>query len=74
VGDYLQPAQDEDAHPPQLEPLGVPEGDELKRFPMPKQDISFLVLFDPHFSHTIDWFESKISLSNSAPHAVQQYS
>jgi hypothetical protein len=71
--DYLQPAQDEDEQPPQLEPL---DGlcDALADFPMPKRDKSFSVLSDPHFSQFIPGFAPKTIFSNTELQALQRYS
>jgi hypothetical protein len=69
---YLQPAQEDDEHPLQPEPLPE-ESDEalLSAFPMPNRDMSFSVFFEPHFSQIISGCDPKTSFSNSAPQSVQ---
>jgi hypothetical protein len=68
----LHPAQDDDEHPPQPELLlEAPDEELLEDFPMPKRDMSFSVLFDPHFSQATSGFDPKTSFSNSAPQLLQ---
>lgn len=68
---YLQPAQEDDEHPPQpelpFEDDAVPPED----LPMPKRDRSFSVRGEPHFSQETLGFEPKTSFSKSALQAVQ---
>jgi len=74
VSSYLQPAQDEEEHPPQ--PELPPEEDEgpLVDLPVPKRDMSFSVFFEPHFSHATSGFDPKTSFSKSALQSLQRYS
>ncbi len=67
----MQPAQEDDEQPPQEEPLEEPEDEEPEDLPMPKRDMSFSVLFDPHFSHATAGLEPYTSFSKSRPQAVQ---
>jgi hypothetical protein len=67
------PAHEDDEHPPQLL-LEEPEDDPVDDLPMPKRDIIFSVLVDPHFSHFTSGFDPYTSFSNSALHALQRYS
>jgi hypothetical protein len=70
----LQPAQDDEEQPPQPE-LPLEEDDVLPEdLPMPKRDMSFSVLDEPHFSHKTSGFAPKTSFSKSALQAVQWYS
>jgi hypothetical protein len=67
---YLHPAQEEDEHPPQLDP---DEGLEAAVVPLPspKRDSSFSVLADPHFSQTTFGSEPKTIFSKSTPQNLQ---
>jgi hypothetical protein len=62
---HLQPAHDEDEHPLQPDPL---DGffDALADLPMPKDDRSFSVLSEPHFTQLAFGLAPKTSFSNSA--------
>jgi hypothetical protein len=69
---YLQPAQEDDEHPLQPEPLlDAPDEELPAAFPMPKRDMSFSVFVEPHFSQQIPGFDPKTSFSKSAPQEVQ---
>jgi hypothetical protein len=68
----LHPAQDEEEHPPQPEPLLEEDGDALlEDLPMPKRDMSFSVFFEPHFSQDTSGFDPKTSFSNSVLQSLQ---
>jgi hypothetical protein len=69
--DYAHPAQDEDVQPPQPEPPDAAPDGAVEDLPMPKRDMSFSVLFDPHFSQVASGFVPKTSFSKSAPQALQ---
>ncbi len=71
TGGYLQPAQDDDEQPPQPALLGEPEDALLDDLPMPKRDMSFSVLAEPHFSHATAGFGPKTSCSNPALQSLQ---
>ena len=72
---YLQPAQDEEEHPPQPEPLPADADDgPFEDLPMPKRDRRFSVFFEPHFSQHTSGFDPKTSFSKSALQALQWYS
>jgi hypothetical protein len=60
----LQPAQDDDEHPPQPELPEEPAEEAFADVPMPNRDISFSVLFEPHFSQLASGFDPKTSFSN----------
>jgi hypothetical protein len=66
----LHPAQDEEEQPPQPELLEDDDG-LLEDLPMPKRDMSFSVLFEPHFSHTTSVFDPKTSFSKFALQSLQ---
>jgi hypothetical protein len=68
---YLHPAQEDEEQPPQPELPEGAAGPELDDLPIPKRDISFSVLFDPHLSHTTSAFDPKTSFSKSARQALQ---
>ncbi len=68
---YLQPAQDDDEQPPQPALPGEPEDALLDDLPVPKRDMSFSVLAEPHFSHATAGFDPKTSFSNSALQSLQ---
>lgn len=68
---YLHPAHEDDEHPPHPELPDEPSDGPLDDLPMPNRDISFSVLFEPHFSHTAAGFAPKTSFSKSAPQALQ---
>ncbi len=71
--DHLQPAQDEDEHPLQPDPLGGFD-DALADLPMPKADRSFSVLSEPHFSQLTFGLAPKTSFSNSTLQVLHRYS
>jgi hypothetical protein len=66
----LHPAQDEDEQPPHPDFDG-PADAPLDDFPMPKRDMSFSVLREPHCSQATSAFDPKTSFSKSAPQALQ---
>jgi hypothetical protein len=68
----LHPAQDEEEQPPQPELLPEDADDELlEGLPMPKRDMSFSVLFEPHFSQTTSGYDPKTSFSKFALQSLQ---
>jgi hypothetical protein len=71
---YLQPAQDDEVHPPHPELPEESLEEALEDFPMPKRDIRLFVFFEPHFSHTTSGFVPKTSFSKSALQLLQWYS
>jgi len=69
---YLQPAQEEEEQPPHPEPLtDGPDDDAPDDLPMPKRDMSFSVLFEPHLSQLTCEVDPKTSFSKWALQAVQ---
>lgn len=67
----MQPAQDDDEQPPQP-PLPGDAGEALlDDLPVPKRDMSFSVLAEPHFSHATAGFGPKTSFSNPALQSLQ---
>jgi len=71
----LQPAQEEDVHPPQPEPPPEKSLEEaFEDLPMPKRDMRLFVFFEPHFSQAISAGDPKTSFSKSVLQALQWYS
>lgn len=69
---HLHPAQEEEVHPPQPEPLSEEDNaDPLDDRPMPNRDIRFSVFSEPHFSQVTIGAVPKTSFSKSASHTVQ---
>lgn len=67
----MHPAQDEEEQPPQPELLFEEEDELLEGLPMPKRDMSFSVLFEPHLSQDTSGFDPKTSFSKSALQSLQ---
>ena len=67
----MQPAQDDDEHPPQPALSEDPEEALLDDLPMPKRDRSFSVFVEPHFSHATSRLDPKTSFSKSALQSLQ---
>lgn len=62
---YLQPAQDEELHPPHPEP---DDGEGVDPFPMPNFERRFSVSFDPQDGQTASGFWPKTSFSKQHVH------
>jgi len=74
VDRYLQPAQDDEAQPPQPALPEEPVEALLEDLPMPKRDRRFSVFFEPHFSQHTSGFDPKTSFSKSVLQSLQWYS
>ena len=69
---YLHPAQDDDEHPPHPDPGdGEPDDAPADGLPVPNRDMSFTILFEPHFSQRTSGFDPKTSFSKSTVQAWQ---